>query len=100
MKTFVKTTLATAALAGAALFVSAPAQAGISFGINIGIPNAVTFNYDSGGYCDDWGCPDEYWDMPVYYGPVFYDGRWFNGPVYYRDYRGERLYWVRGAWRR
>jgi hypothetical protein len=100
MKRFLTTIVAVAALAGAALFATSPAQAGVSLSFSIGIPNAVAFDYDSGGYCDDWGCPDEYWDMPVYYGPVYYRGGWYQGPVYYRDYGGTRWYWIRGGWRR
>jgi hypothetical protein len=101
MKRFLMTTIAALAIAGATGFAAGPAQAGVSFGISIGlpIPGAVAFDYDSGGYCDDWGCPDMYWDMPVYYGPVYYDGRWFQGPLYYRDYGGNRWYWVHGGWR-
>ncbi|HJR55844.1 MAG TPA: hypothetical protein VJ798_04640 [Rhizomicrobium sp.] len=56
------------------------------------------YNY-SGGYCDSWGCPDDYWDRPVYYGSVYYGGSWVNGPFYYRDWNGGRQYWVRGGWR-
>jgi hypothetical protein len=52
-----------------------------------------------GGYCDSWGCPGDYWDMPVYYGSVYYNGGWVNGPFYYRDYNGGRQYWVHGGWR-
>ena len=100
MNTILRTTIAVAALAGAALFASSPARAGVSLSFSIGVPNAIGFDYDSGGYCDDWGCPDAYWDMPVYYGPVYFRGRWFQGPVYYRNRGGERWYWIRGGWRR
>lgn len=99
MKGFLKTAFA-ATLLSATAFSTAPAQAGVSIGLSFGLPGAVGFSYDSGGYCDDWGCPDEYWDMPVYYGPVYFEGRWVNGPLYYRDWRGERMYWIRGGWRR
>ncbi len=102
MKGILKSIVAATAIAGAASFVSAPAQAGVSFGLSIGlpIPGGVAVDYNSGGYCDGWGCPDSYWDMPVYYGPVYYSGRWFQGPIYYRDYGGNRWYWVHGGWRR
>src|ERR1700761_6304741 len=100
MKAFWKATAAAAAMAGAMMFGSGEAQAGVDFGISFNVPGAVGLDYDSGGYCDEWGCPDEYWDYPVYYGPVYYGGRWFNGPVYYRDYGGERWFWVHGGWRR
>lgn len=52
-----------------------------------------------GGYCDSYGCPDDYWDRPVYYGSVYYGGAWVNGPFYYRDYGGRRQFWLRGGWR-
>src|ERR1700761_8764539 len=37
--------------------------------------------------------------MPVYYGPVFWDGYWYDGPLYYRVVYGQRQYWIHGAWR-
>ena len=58
----------------------------------------IGFSYESGGYCDQWGCPDDYWDMPVYYGPVFFGDEWFNGPVYFRDWYGRRQFWIHGGW--
>lgn len=100
MKTFLKSGAAALALAGAALFGAGSANAGVDFNVSIGVPGAVGLDYDSGGYCDDAGCPDQYWDYPVYYGPVFYAGNWFNGPVYYRDFGGARWFWVRGGWHR
>lgn len=51
------------------------------------------------GYCDGFGCPDDYWDRPLYYGSVFYGGSWRSGPFYYRDYNGGRQYWLGGGWR-
>ncbi|HEY2070777.1 MAG TPA: hypothetical protein VGG48_14575 [Rhizomicrobium sp.] len=104
MKALWKATAAAMAMAGATLFGAGTAQAGIHLGVNINVPVAVpggvAADYDSGGYCDSYGCPDGYWDYPVYYGPVYSNGAWFNGPVYYRDYGGERWFWVRGGWRR
>jgi hypothetical protein len=55
--------------------------------------------YSDWGYCDDFGCPDNYWDQPLYYGSVYYGGRWNNGPFYYRNYNGGRQYWLGGGWR-
>lgn len=61
----------------------------------------LAFNYDSGGFCDLNGCPNDYWDYPVYDGAVYWQGVWYNGPLYYRhDPRGETQYWLRGGWRR
>jgi hypothetical protein len=51
------------------------------------------------GYCDEYGCPEDYYDLPVYYGDVFYGGSWLTGPLYYRDWAGSRQFWVHGGWR-
>lgn len=98
MKTPLKTLLAAAAIGGAAMVVSAPARAdNFSISINVG---AISFSYQSGGYCDSWGCPNTYWNYPIYYCPVYYRGHWYSGPVYYRYSRGYYAYWIHGAWRR
>jgi hypothetical protein len=52
----------------------------------------------SQAYCDQYGCPDDFYDMPIWYGPVFYEGVWFAGPVYYRVTHGQRQYWIHGGW--
>jgi hypothetical protein len=106
MKRLLKWTAAAVAIASGALCVSAPAQAADIFDrwgnlrISIGVPGAVGYDYNSGGYCDNYGCPDGYWDQPVWYGPVYYGGAWYQGPVYYRDIGGEHWYWIHGGWRR
>jgi len=52
-----------------------------------------------GGTCDPYyGCPDDYYDLPVYYGDVYYDGGWATGPFFYRDYGGGRQFWMHGGW--
>jgi hypothetical protein len=51
------------------------------------------------GYCDEYGCPNNYWDQPIYYGSVFYGDAWANGPFYYRNLDGRRQYWIHGGWR-
>ena len=93
MKTFLMTTVATAAIVGAALFGVAPANAqGFE-------SDVIGFSYDSGGYCDEDGCPDGFWDYPVSYCPVYFRGDWYIGPVYYRRYDGRTQYWIHGNWR-
>src|SRR4051812_5489436 len=92
-----KTALVALALAGGATLASAPARAQ-EFGVGIGPDGGIGFSYDSGGYCDEWGCPDDFWDLPVYYGPVYWGGYWYDGPLYYRDWYGRRQFWIRGAW--
>src|SRR4051812_15404337 len=52
------------------------------------------------GYCDpQYGCPDDFYDLPLYYGEVYADGSWYNGPFYWCDYGGRRQFWVHGSWR-
>ena len=99
MKSIFSMSVAAAALIGAAMFAGAPAQARTDFSISIGVPNAVQYDYDSGGYCDSYGCPDGYWDYPIWYGPVFWHGTWYRGPLYYRDdISHRRVYWIAGGW--
>lgn len=97
MKSLVRMTVAAAAMGAATLF-AAPASAA-NFAIGVG-PGGVNFSLSSGGYCDAGGCPDAFWDMPVYYCPVFYHGDWYRGPVYYRRGPGGNEFWIRGRWRR
>ncbi len=97
MRKFLKTAVTAAVLTGAAMLTAAPASAA-GFSINVGVPG-IGFSYDSGGYCDQWGCPDAFWDYPVYYCPVYFRGDWYKGPVYYRRDRGRTMYWIHGNWR-
>ena len=62
-------------------------------------PYADNYYGSDYGYCDPYyGCPDDFYDLPLYYGSVFYDGAWLNGPFYYRDYGGRRQFWTHGGW--
>jgi len=90
--------LTAATLVGSAMLAPGPASAA-QVGISIRL-GGVGFSYNSGGYFDDYGCPGNYWDYPVYYCPVYYHGRWYRGPAYYRQRRGSTMFWVRGGWRR
>lgn len=98
MRPFLKLTTAAAALLGTVAFTGAPANA--EWGISVGVGPAIGFDVHSGGYCDRWGCPGQYWAYPIFYGPVFYDGMWFRGPVYTRVVDGEHFYWIHGGWHR
>lgn len=98
MKSFLKCTAAATVIAASAGMISAPARAD-SFNVGIGI-GPVGFDIHSGGYCDRWGCPRTYWNYPVYYGPIYYEGGWYRGPVYYRVINGEHWYWLHGGWHR
>lgn len=100
MKTTAKALLGALLLAGAS-FTSASAQidVGISFGSD------VPYGFDPCDYYDyyneppPWGLPDDYCDYPVYFEPVYFDGYWYQGPIYYRWYHGKRKYWLHGGWR-
>ena len=62
---------------------------------------SASYSRDTGGYCDDAGCPDHFWTYPIFYGPVYFHGIWYRGPVYTRDDSyGHHWFWIRGAWRR
>jgi len=97
MKRWLQTALLAAVVGGSSLAASPASAASFSIGINF---PGVGFSYNSGGYCDSLGCPDYFWNYPIYYCPVYYAGRWYRGPVYYRPYRGGYLYWIHGGWRR
>jgi len=58
MKTAWKAALGVLAFAGAMAATPAAAQ---SFGFGFGPQGGISFSYDSGGYCDDFGCPDDFW---------------------------------------
>ncbi len=96
MNTWWKMTVAAAVMATASTLGS-PARAD-NFSIGFG-NGGIAFSYESGGYCDRWGCPDNYWDMPIYDCPVYWRGEWYRGPVYYRRMHGRLYYWLRGDWR-
>ena len=97
MKKLITQTLMAAAIGGTVLCAT-PADAA-SFSISVGFPG-VGFSYNSGGYCDSRGCPNEFWNYPIYYCPVYYGGRWYSGPAYYRYSGGRYQYWIQGGWRR
>lgn len=92
-------------LAGAAAVFASPASAEVGIGLSFGYgPGFVPYSdpCDYYDYYDEpppWGLPPDYCDYPVYFDPVYYDGYWYRGPIYYRWYGGERLYWLNGGWR-
>jgi hypothetical protein len=87
------------ALLGATLPASAYVDAGISFGFA-----GPGYAFDPCDYYDyydqppPWGLPPDYCEYPVYSEPVFYGGFWYRGPIYYRWYRGQRVFWLNGGW--
>lgn len=106
MKTIAKAALnATAGalmLAGASIGFAAPASADVDVGISFGDP---VYGFDPCDYYDyydeppPWGLPQDYCDYPVYFEPVFFDGYWYRGPIFYRWTHGRRLFWINGGWR-
>ena len=64
--------------------------------VDVGV--AVPDDYDTGGFCDAAGCPDSFWDYPVAWCPVYFDGDWYQGPTYYRVFDDEPYFWVDGDW--
>lgn len=49
-------------------------------------------------YDPPWGYPPDYCNYNVWYEPVYVGGLWYSGPVYYRDFGGERMFWLNGGW--
>ncbi|HWA04490.1 MAG TPA: hypothetical protein VG819_13295 [Rhizomicrobium sp.] len=98
MKSLKNLALGALMLAGTAVGVSAPANAGVHVGIGIGIPGPVYYGpayacdpyYD---YYDPYGCG------AYYTGPVFIDGVWVREPLRWRWWHGHRQFWWRGGWR-
>jgi hypothetical protein len=92
-----KSSIAAASIFGALLSLPSAARAD-SFGFSVGPAGGIGFSYESGGYCDRWGCPDDFWDYPVSYCPVYFDGDWYRGPMYYRNWGGRYYFWIHGGW--
>ena len=106
MNRYAKVALSALLLAGAAALTATPASAQVSSGISFGYGDDgyTTFSdpcdyYDYYDQPPPWGLPPDYCDYPVYFDPVYYGGNWYRGPIYYRWYGGERLYWLNGDWR-
>ncbi len=100
-KKFLAGALAAAGIVGGAtLATTAPAEAGVSVGIGVGVPGyyygpgyyppgaCYGYDYYYSGYCG----------YPTYTGAVFLGGRWVYGPHYYRWWGGRPWFWYRGGW--
>ena len=92
-------------LAGAAMFAAPAAAQSVGFSFGYYGPDYPGFGdpCDYYDYYDEpppWGLPPDYCDYPVYFEPIFIDGYWYRGPIYYRWYGGERMFWINGRWRR
>jgi hypothetical protein len=91
-------------LAAALLGTTPPASAYVDVGISFGFAGPG-YTFDPCDYYDyydappPWGLPADYCDYPVYFEPVFSGGFWYRGPIYYRWYHGDRMFWLNGGWR-
>ena len=93
MKTTLKAALGGAILLAGSALAATPADARVSVGIGIGVPGPYYGDpcygpYPYPGYCAS----------PTFYGPVFYEGRWWNGPHRWRVVGGHRAFWHNGHW--
>jgi hypothetical protein len=96
MKTIAKLVLGGVMLAGAAAAASVPANAGVSIGVNLGVPAVGVAFY--GGPCQQ---PYPYrpaYCYPVYGAPIFVEGAWYHAPVYVRYVGGDRFFWIHNGW--
>ncbi len=104
MRTFARAVLS-ALLFFAVLAVAKPVSAYADVGISFGFMGPGT-TFDPCDYYDyydqppPWGLPADYCAYPVYFEPVYYNGFWYRGPIYYRWYRGQRMFWLNGGWHR
>jgi len=82
-----------AVMLGAVFITAQPASAdSITLGFSFGAP-------DVGEVFGDPCYGPVPCSYPVYYEPVFIDGAWYRGPIYYRWSHGRRLFWYHGGWR-
>ena len=109
MKSLMKLMIATAAMTGAAMLASEPANAqvhvgiglpGVHIGVGVGAP---AYYYGPGYYppgpCDAYNSyRDDDCGYAVYNGPIAFDGVLVGGPHYYRWFNGRPLFWYRGGW--
>ena len=110
MRKLTKIALGTCAIL-AAVATTAPAQARVDIGIGLGFPGygypayygpparAVCDPYSR--WYDPYSCRYYYADYgydDFYYGPVFIDGVWINGPVRWRSFGGRREFFWHGGW--
>ncbi len=98
MKPSLKLTLLASTIIGLAIASASGAQA--QYYGRDDRSRAISSSPETGGYCDNAGCPDRFWKYPIHYGPVFFHGQWYRGPVYFRADRHGRQYWVSGGWHR
>ncbi len=103
MKRYARAALGALLLAGSSFLMAAPASAAVGISFGFGGPGYAVSDpcdyYDFYSAPPPWGLPPDYCDYPVYSEPVFFDGLWYRGPIYYRWNHGQRLFWLHGGWR-
>ena len=105
MKSFAKLALGALVVSGVAFASAAPAAARVSVGVSFGFGYPGYAYDDPCAYYDyydvppPWGLPPGYCGYQVYFGPVYWHGYWYRGPIYYRWHHGRRIYWLHGGWR-
>ncbi|HXJ03412.1 MAG TPA: hypothetical protein VNH44_19485 [Micropepsaceae bacterium] len=125
MRTLTKAMFAALALTASSIAISAPANAQVSAYVGIGGDPGYGGYYDSDPYADPyadpyygapydsgyadpyacdyydppWGYPPDYCAYQIWQQPIYVGGLWYSGPIYYRSYGGERLFWLNGRWR-
>lgn len=107
MRTLAKAMLSALVLAGAGAAIAALADARVSVGIGAGVPAyaAPVYAYPDCAYPLPYGYPPDYCAYPAsyagypeYYGPVFIDGFWYDGPFHHRAWHGRDQFWFHGGW--
>jgi hypothetical protein len=97
--------LCAALFAGTMLVTATPVAAqgeddGVSFGVSDDLNSLDACDYYK--YYETappWGMPDRYCDDLVAFDPVYYDGVWYQGPIFYRWKHGHKMHWLKGDWR-
>lgn len=102
MRHLAKTALGALMLAGATFAMTVPASAYVGIEFGFGGPDFVFGDpcdyYDYYDEAPPWGLPPDYCEYPVFFEPVYFDGTWYRGPIYYRWTHGRRLFWLHGGW--
>jgi len=106
MRAIAKLGLAAALCGGVALGASAPASARVDVGISFGLGLPVYSTIDPCDYYSyyyqppPWGLPPDYCAYRIYTEPVFWNGEWYHGPIYYGMIGGRREFRLNGGWHR
>jgi hypothetical protein len=123
MRLVTKAVLAALAMTGSIMAVSSPAKAQVSAYVGIGDPgyygpdpyadpyygdpyyadpydSAYADPYACDYYDPPWGYPPDYCAYQIWQQPIYVGGIWYSGPVYYRGFGADRMFWLNGGWHR